>query len=187
MRVLNLSVQFTLFCILFLFIGCSPTKFSAIWKDETYQDHPKKVLVISSFPNPATRRTFEDEFVEALRERGVDAVMSYTIMPDKVVSDKDAIAELAKEVAADTVLVNRLLGTTKSETYTPGALSYSGITYTDVYINTQTDLYDTKLNKLILSASATTWIRQDEPYLKQIKSLVKDFINQLSRLGLLQR
>jgi len=184
MRVLKLSLQFVLFITLFLVVACASTKFSTIWKDETYQGHPEKILVINSFPNPANRRIFEDEFVKALKGRGIDAVMSYTTMPVSVVLDKDAFAAQAKEIAADAVLVNQPLGTTMSETAAPGGYSYTGVAFTDVSIETRTDVYDMKLNKLILSVSAATWIHQDEPYLKQIKSYVKDLVNQLSRQGL---
>jgi hypothetical protein len=184
MRVLKLSLQCALSIMLFLIVACTSTKFSTMWKDETYHGHPEKILVINSFPNAANRRTFEEEFVKALKERGIDAVMSYPTMPDTVVSDKDTIAAQAKKVGADTVLVNKSLGTTKGETIAPGGSSYTGFAITDVYINTQTDVYDMKSNKLILSAAADTWIQQDEPYLKQIQSYVKDLVNQLSRMGL---
>ena len=179
MKVLRSSMQFAAFIMLFLFLACTSTKFSTIWKDETYQGRPEKILVINAFPNPANRRIFEDEFVKALKDRRIDAVMSYTIMPDPVVSDKDAIAAKAKEVGADTALINRPLG--KSEDIYIGA---GAAQYLDVYVNTQTDIYDMKSNRLILTASAETWVNQDKPYLKQIQSYVKDLVNKLSQLGL---
>ena len=145
MRVLRLSIQFAAFIMLFLFIACTSTKFSAIWKDETYQGHPEKILVISMFQDPSIRRLFEDEIVKALKDRKVDAVVKYAVVPpDTVVSDKDAVAALAKEVGADTVLITRPAGTRTG--YIEGTL----------YINTQTDVYDMKTNKLISFASAET-------------------------------
>jgi hypothetical protein len=183
MRSLRLSSHLSLFCMLFLFIACASTQFSTVWKDEAYQGHPKKILVINTFPNPSTRRVFEDELVKALKERRIDAVTSYTVIPDADVSDKDAIAAEAKKIGADTVMVNRLIGLTKSETATGGGYSYTGRVYTDVYIDTQTDIYDMSSNKLVSSVSAATWIQPDDPYSKQIKSFVKDLVNQLSRLG----
>ena len=177
MRVVRLSLQFALFIILFLFISCTSTKFSTLWKDETYQGHPEKILVINAFLNPANRRIFEDEFVKELKDRRIDAVVSYTSMPDPVVSDKDAIAAQAKRVGVDTVLINRPIGTTMRET--------AGFTtYQDLYINTQIDVYDMKSNRLILSATAETWIRQDIPYPIHIKSYVKDVVQRLLQQGL---
>jgi hypothetical protein len=177
MRVSRLSLQVALFIILFLFIACTSTKFSTLWKDETYQGHPEKIMVINAFPNPANRRIFEDEFVKELKAHRIDAVISYTSMPDPVVSNKDAIAAQAKRVGVDTVLINRPIGTTTRET--------AGFTtYQDLYINTQIDVYDMKSNRLILSATAETWIRQDIPYSVHIKSYVKDVVQRLLQQGL---
>ncbi len=171
MRCLRLSLQIALYGLLSVFVACAPTEFSSIWKDETYQEHPKKMLVISSFSNPAIRRTFEDEFVKALKERGIDAVTSYTIMPDVVVSDKDTAALQAKDVGADAVLISSSSGSKMGET---GRM----------YINIQTNIYSVQSNNLIFSASSRTWLEQTEPYVTQIKSYVRNLVNHLSRLGL---
>ena len=106
-------------------------------------------------------------------------VVSYTIMPDPIVSDKDAIAAQAKEVGADTVLISRPLNTTTGEIVGAG-----GMTYMDVYINTQTDVYDMKSNRLVVSVTAETWIQQDAPYSALIKSYIKDLVQKLSKQGL---
>jgi len=166
--------------MLFLSIACTSTKFTTIWKDEAYQGHPEKVLVINAFPNPANRRIVEDEFVKALKDRRIDAVMSYTIMPDPVVSDKDALAAKAKEIGVDTVLINRPIGTTTRET--------AGFTnYEDLYINTQIDVYDIKSNRLVWSATAETRIRQGMSDTDVIKSYIKDLVNKLSQQGFLSK
>jgi hypothetical protein len=176
MRVERLSLWSTLGIMLLLFIACASTKFPSVWKDEAYQGHPEKILVINTFPNLANRKAFEDEFVKALQDRRVDAVVSYTVMPEPVVSDKDAIAALAKEVGADTVLINRPLRTRVGQS--------AGADYMDVYINTQTDVYEMKSNRLVLSASAETMRRQSEPITDQIQSYVNDLVDKLSHLGL---
>ncbi|NTW64768.1 MAG: hypothetical protein HGB21_00440 [Nitrospirae bacterium] len=178
MRILRISFQFGAFVMLFVLMACSSTIFSSVWKDETYQGHPEKILVINAFPNPATRRLFEDEFVKALKERGVDAVVSYAFMPDRSVFDKDAIAEYVKVAGADTVLITKPIGTTKDEIVGAG-----GVTYKDVYVNTQTDAFDMKSNKVVMKISAETWIRPEAPYLKQIQSYVNDLVKQLSKRG----
>ncbi len=165
--------------MLLFFIACATTKFPIIWKDETYQGHPEKILVINAFPNPLNRRLFEDELVKALKDHGIDAVVSYTIMPKPVVSDQDAIAAQAKKVSADTVLINRATGTRMDESGGHGTVYYE-----DLYIITQTDVYDMKSNTLVLSDSAESWIRQGEPYSSRIHSYVIDLVNMLSRQGL---
>jgi len=179
MRILKKVFQITAFVMLFLFMGCTSTKFTATWKDDTYQGRPEKILVICAFKDPANRRVFEDELVKAMKDRRIDAVASYTIMPGPAVSDMDIIAANAKEVGADSVLINKPFGTSQYES--PNAFVGS---YIDTYVNTKTDVYDIKSNKLVLSASAVTWIREGVSYTELMRSFVKDLVNKLSRLGL---
>ena len=178
MRAFRLSLQFALLIILFLFIACLPptTKFSTEWKDETYQLRPEKILVISAFKFPSNRRLFEEDFVKALKDRRIDAVVSYNVMPDPVVVDRDTIAVQAKAVGADTVLINRPLETAQNEIQISG-----GILSGETYIHTQTDVYDMKSNRVVLSATAKTWLQKEKPYVDQIQSYVKDLVNMMSR------
>jgi len=164
----------------FLSMAClSPTtNFSTVWKDETYQMRPEKILVINTFKNPANRRLFEDEFVETLKGRRLDAVVSYTVMPGPVVTDRDAIAVQAKATGADAVLINGPLETEQGEVYTSG-----GIEFGETYIHTRTEVYDMKSNRLIMSASAETWIKKEKPYADQIRSYIKDLVNMMSQQG----
>jgi len=164
--------------MMFLFMACTQTKYSATWIDQTYQGRPEKVLVINAFQDPATRRLFEDELVKALKDRRIDAVMSYTVMTDPVVSDKAAIEAHAKEIGVDTVLINKPLGTRTEES------SPFYDVYQDVFISTQTEVFDMKSNGLVLTVSAETWIREGIPNRDLIHSYVKDLIKKLSRMGL---
>lgn len=172
--------------MLFIFLACaSPsTKFSSLWEDKTYQGHPKKILVINAFPNPANRKIFEDEFVEALKERGADAVVSYTVMPDPIVSDKNTIADeetlrcCIQDVGADTVLINKPVGKTMGQ--------FAGAAYTYENIVTQTDIYDIKSNRLVLSVTAETR-KQDMPSSALIKTYIKDLVDKLSQQGFLPK
>ena len=165
--------------MLFLFIACASTKFSAIWKDETYQGHPEKILVINAFQNPVNRKLFEDELVKALKDRGMDAVVSYTVMPNPVVSNKNAITAQAKKAGADTVLINKPISARTDESLGAGPVYYDNL-----YIKMQTDVYDMKSKKVVLSATAETWIRQDASSATNIHYYVKELVNKLSQQGL---
>jgi hypothetical protein len=169
MRVTRISLRFAAFAMLFLSIACASTKFPSIWKDDTYQGHPGRFLVISTFPNGNTRRLFEDELVKALKERRMEAIVSYTVMPDPVAFNMDALAAQAKVAGADTVLINSPVAAGMDET---GGYKY---------IKTQTDVYDMKSERLVFSASAEMLVREGEPYVPQIQSYVKDVVNKLSR------
>lgn len=187
MRALRISLQFAALITLFLFMACASTstKFHTTWKDETYHVQPGKILVISAFQNPGTRWTFEDELVRALKNRGLDAVMSSTVMSDMpapALVDKDAIEAKAREVGADTVLINGPVGKTTDAFMV--ANNVSGVVVTNIHINTQTEVFDMKSNRLIMSASAETWVKNGVPYTILVQSYVKDLVNKLSQLGL---
>lgn len=184
MRYSRLSIRLAALIILFIFLACaSPaTKFTSLWEDKTYQGHPERILVINSFPNPESRRLFENEFVTALKERGVNAVVSYAVMPDPIVPDKDAIADeeacwrCLQEVGADTVLINNPIGKSTGQ--------FAGADYKYVTIITRTDVYDIKSNRLVLSVTAETRI-ENKSYAVMIKTYVKDLVNKLFQQGLL--
>jgi len=186
MRVERLSLRSSLGILLLLFIACASTSttFPSLWEDKTYRGHPEKILVINAFPNPANRKVFEDEFVKALKEHGVDAVVSYTVMPDPIVSDKNTIADeealrcCIQDVGADTVLISKPVGKTKDQ--------FVGADYSYMNIVTQTDVYDIKSNRLVLSVTAETRMR-DLPYAALIKTYIKDLVNKLSQQGFLSK
>jgi hypothetical protein len=170
--------------MLFLFMACMPpaTKFSSIWQDETYHVRPEKILVINAFKNPSNRRISEEDFVKALKDRGVDAVVSYNVMPDpnvvekNAIVNKDAFAVQAKAVGADAVLINRPLETAQNDIYLSG-----GSEFGQVYIHTQTYFYDVKSNSLVFIASAETMIQKKKSYADQIQSYINDLVNMMSR------
>lgn len=178
-RCIRNFLSFTVLILLVLFTGCASTVFLAEWKDETYHGHPHRILVINAFANPENRKIFEDAFVKALQDRGSDAIAGYTFMPASIDFERSTLSIYAKSCGADTVLTNKPVGTSKDTTIGAG-----GITYDDLYVNTKTDIYDIGSGRLIMSASAETWVRQGESYGPQIRSYVGNLVKKLSRLGL---
>jgi hypothetical protein len=154
------------------------TKFYAISKDEAYQGHHGKILVINAFQDPATRRLFEDEFVRVIKDRNIDAVVSYSVMPELVVANKNAIAAQANTIGADTILINIPIGVEMTQTGNP--TTYQNI----LHIKTQTDVIDMKSNLLIMTISAETRALEGEVRIVAIQSYIKDVVNKLSQLGL---
>ena len=177
MRALTISSQIAAFVTLLFFIACMPptNKFSSVWKDETYQERPKKVLVISAFKFPANRKLFEDDFVEVLKDRGIDAVVSYNVMPNPVVNDQDAIAHQAYAVGADAVLVNSPLDD-QDELDISG-----GILFGESYLHSRTYVYDMKTNRMVFGATSESWIQKNKPYTDQIKSYVRELSKVMSK------
>jgi len=62
------------------------------WKDaQAIRPALRKVLVVGITPDAHARRAFEDRFVTLLRARGVEAITSYSIVPD-LGAERDAAA-----------------------------------------------------------------------------------------------
>ena len=109
-----------------LFVAaCSSTKITSLWKDETYQGPPRKVMVVGVAKNPGNRRIFEDEFVRRIKEVGADAIASYTMIPDQKQGSQQLIEAKVKETGADVVLITRLGNRKTVRTYVPGTLTHS--------------------------------------------------------------
>ena len=66
--------------------------------------------MIAWVDRPSVRRTVEDIFVNALTDRGVSAVASYTLIPNAQAVKRAAVVDAAKRSGVDSVLVNRLQG-----------------------------------------------------------------------------
>lgn len=73
----------------------------------------QKLLVIGITDEENLRETFENIFSETLREHGVGAVASYTLLRDLSHADTNRLQQLARQVDADAVLITRVLS--KSE------------------------------------------------------------------------
>jgi len=186
---------FSMLIMLFLMSSCATTTTTNVWRDQTYGGTVKKILVMGISQKQGIQRFFEDEFVRQLRQRGIDGVAGYTVLPYDKKMDKDFIAAKAKESGADTVLVTRPLSREMQRTYVPGQVyavpgsysrwgSYYGHAYSpgyvveDEYVYIETNLYDVATEKLIWSTQSETVILATDQEL--IKSFISTMISQLS-------
>ena len=187
-----------------LVTACATTQVNAIWKDPSYQSTPAKIMVIGVARNPLNRRLFEDEFVQRLKARGTEAIASYTVLPDRQQDDQAAIAAKVKELKADTVLVTRLVSKKTVQVYVPGTVyypppyygtwpDYYGYGYRYIYSPSyiaeseyaviETNLYETRNDKLVWAASSETLISDSNKNL--IKSYIGIMVNTMAEQGLL--
>jgi hypothetical protein len=163
-----------------LFAACTTTKFKTVWKDDLYEGNPAKIMVIGVSGTPAVRRLLEDEFVKEFNDRKTDAIASYTVLPDQAMADESAIAAKAKEVGADTVLITESVGRKTGSTVSPWG------TYVDLYIDTETIVYDMKSNKPIWTALTETWVRDSQSEKSRIRAFVKLIVRRLSEQELVK-
>src|SRR5262245_25677213 len=104
-----------------IFAGCASTSLVDQWKSPEFQGPPlRKVMVVGVSSQPATRRTFEDEFAAALKTAGVTAVPSYTVMPQDGQADQAVLEQAVKSIGADGVLITRLLKREQKTEVSPG-------------------------------------------------------------------
>lgn len=179
---------------LMLLPSCSPTtKLASVWKDDGFQNHPKKMMIIGELKNPGNRRIFEDEMVKQLKALGTDAVVSYAAIPERTGVDRDTITAKMNELGADAVLIARVVDKKTVSTYVPGTVrpgypGYGGgwhgyyaysqsYTVQDEFAVLQTNLYDLKADKLIWTAVSETWIMESNESL--IRSFTKVIIDRL--------
>jgi hypothetical protein len=183
-----------------MLLSCATTELTAVWRDQSYNGVPQKVLVYGVLKNPTNRRIIEDEFVGHLASRGVKAVAGYTVFPGEDLVKKEAMEEKLKAMGFDTLLLTQLTGTKTEQVQVPGTVTYqatspgtyqplpyyntwpnyynSGYTavytpsYTaeEKYVMAEANLYDVATEKLIWTASTAT--RLGEPDQKMIKTYV---------------
>ena len=187
-----------------LVTACATTQLNSVWKDPSYQTRPAKIMVIGVAKNPIKRRQFEDEFVVQLKARGTEAISSYTVLSDKQRDDQAAIADKVKELGADTILITRLVSKKTVQTYVPGTVYYPPPNYgtwpdyygygyrymyspgyiaEDEYAVIETNLYETRHDKLVWAASSETVMggsNQD-----MIKSYIGIMVKTMAGNGLL--
>jgi hypothetical protein len=192
--------------IAMLVTACVPAvEVTSSWKDPSYRGYPNKILVIGVAKKPTMRRMFEDEFVRQLTGLGMEAVASYTVIPDAQQDNQEAIAAKLKELSADTVLITRVTDKKTVTTYVPGTVynppayygtwngyyrqSYQtvytpGQTIEDQYAMVETNLYDAVTDELIWSASSEVSMQHSAD--KLITSFVNAMVGAMADKKLLR-
>lgn len=182
-----------------LLIGCAATKVTSVWKDETYQKKPHKVLAVAILKSNTNRLVLEDEFARQLKQRGLDATAGHTVLSGDEPVDKDVLATSLREKGFDTLLVVRLVDQRSQQTYVPGAAypvgatwpGYYGAGYNMIYSPgyvvedqfaiAEANLYDVETEKLIWTAATETWIKSSDR--KLIEEYVGRIMNEMQQGG----
>ncbi len=117
--------RFLLPALLLIVCGCAASPIISQWSNPAYSEGRggspfRRVLVIGVSEQTAIRRNFEDRFVAALVEAGIDAVPSYRLFPE---SGKIAEARLKEAVEAsrsDAAIITRLTHVERRTEVEPG-------------------------------------------------------------------
>ncbi|PTB31828.1 hypothetical protein [Photobacterium phosphoreum] len=143
MRLLFIS----LFC--FLLTACASSNLTSSWVDKTYPNMPiKSSLVVAMSDNLRIRRIFEDDMVQDLQAKGVNAIASSQLFPNKLPSKSD-IAGYIKKNNTQTVFVAKLVNIEEKNVNYPGSrLGYGyggynrGLSFNNYYNNSYSYIYD---------------------------------------------
>jgi hypothetical protein len=183
-----------------LLSACATTQVKSVWKDPAYFGRPSRIMVIAVSKEPITRRIVEDEFVLQLKTRGVDAIASYSILPDRSQNDQAIISKMVVQLEADSVLISRLVSKRSVRVYYPATVAYRPphygkwhAYYRDGYemINTpgyttkyeyalmETNLYDAASENLLWAATTETGVNNlnqtlIKPYIGSILSIMAE-------------
>jgi hypothetical protein len=106
---------------LLVLAGCASTSLVNQWKAPDYRGAaPKRVLVVGITAQSSIRRTFEDQFVLQLKVAGVDAVQSYTVLPEDGQVEEARLKKAVEDARADGVITTRLVKAEQKTQVTPG-------------------------------------------------------------------
>ncbi len=161
------------------------------------------------FHDPLDRRFFEDEFVDKFTAAGVEAIPSYSLIPNPEDYDEEKeVAAAVTQAGVDAVLIAELKGVDKEEKYVPptvdwvgGPRMYGGGFYghyyqsyqtvyrpgykkLDTIARVETSLYTTADNKLIW-AGKTESMNPDSAR-KAIREIASTLTRDMKQRGVLK-
>ncbi len=123
-----------------LLSACASTTLTNAWRDPAYKGGGfKRLLVVGATESSTNRRIFEGEFSRALKAVGVEAVASYTVIPQDGKIDKAVLKAAVHKQGLDGVVITRLVRIDKQTVYTPG---YAGGVPAVGYRNSLYGYYD---------------------------------------------
>jgi hypothetical protein len=85
-----------------------------VWKDENYQSQIKKIFIIGVSKDHKIKRQFENEFVNQLTIKGIEAIQSYKVLSSDKMLDRDTVVSKIKDMNIDGVIITKLIKKTKS-------------------------------------------------------------------------
>jgi hypothetical protein len=196
----------TLVVFLLSLTSCTSTKLTSVWKDNTHEGYIDTLMVVAVTENSRNRLIFEREFVEELNKTGIKAIASIDVIPPEKAAHEGAILTAAQKREISMIMVTHLIGVKDEEVYHPpktrtvprgGYYGRFNSYYPRVYeyvhepgyytkhksVNLETNLYETKTQKLLWSVTSATL--DPESVNTIIESLSKVVIKNLRKHNLL--
>ena len=121
-----------LFAATLLTQSCAPSmRLTDDWKDSAFRGPAyKKIMVVALTTRPGMRQSFEDEFANQLKVKGVEAAKCYECIPDVDKVTREEIIKVGAEKGIEAFLIIRLLRmdtqVRTSRSSSPSSISTSG-------------------------------------------------------------
>lgn len=102
--------------------GCTTMSLESSWKTPSYNPGPfKKILVIGASANLETRKAYEIELTNQLKQHGLEGVASYLAVAAPPPFDRGQFAKVIKDMGIDAVMITGLTKGVKKATDVAGA------------------------------------------------------------------
>jgi len=149
-----------------LLAACASTTLRDSWKDPAFAGPPfKQVLVLGVSKSEASRRVFEDGFVNALHASGTAGASSYTVLPGGGPLTNVQLTDAMAKTGSDSVLATRVLRVKRDVNVTPGyaAPGFYGRGYGGWYGGAWASAPDVNVYD-VLTIESTLWnLKADKP------------------------
>jgi len=169
----------TIFSFIFI-TSCASTKITSVWMDQdkagtSFND----ILVIGIAEEEHNRRLFEEQFTAQLKTAGVESEVSYKILPEGTVFNRDTVTAAIKGKNIDAVIVTHMVSVDEETVYRqnmdyrptygyshglynyyPSVNSYvhqPGYYTTHDVVKLETNLYEVKTAELVWSAQSRSF------------------------------
>jgi len=185
------------------------TSFISTWKNpnfDTIGGAGEKVATFVIHPDETLRLGPEETLAEELRERGIDCIAGYTVLPGELAKDPEKAKDFIKKAGITGAVLIRVLGNEERTTYVPGTAWYAGpyypsfwgywnygwsVAYTPGYIRSdkvltiETLVYSVEENQLLWAAKSETTNPKDVR--KFMKQLVSKAAKRMRKDGLIRQ
>jgi len=179
---------------LVLLTACASTKVVEHWADPDFDAKLKNIMVLSLNQSDKSRRLFENSFLDALKQRKIQSLASYTLLPSNEDLDKEKVKAAITGSDIDAVLVLRAVKITMEERYVQAQATgtrynsfyayvgeyrptYSSYSTDDKLVHLETNLYAVDGAKLIWTGKTETSNPSDvHAYLVDLTKTVLDKI-----------
>lgn len=185
--------------------ACAPTKTLDVWKAEGYSGRIEKVLVVGISREEYIREQFERVLSNQLNDKGVYAIPSYQVLPEKGKDiNKEGVLAAVAKTGVDKVLVARSIDHKEIKdyqyggpffapkaiysdgwyTFYVGSLEYPVREYDTTYYTVAINLFDVDSQKPIWSYLAEVKVTDSRQ--RAVNAFVPTLVEELEKSQLLK-